>query len=243
MIALPSASNWVWTPYELALRGAALARARPEDILRWGFRQFAPDVALATGFGPEGVVLMHMVSRLRPETTVFYLDTGLLFPETYALRDQLETRLGLRFTRISTEVSLEEQAEQHGPDLWTREPDRCCRLRKVEPLRGFLQEQLAWVTGIRRDQTKHRARAGVVEWDRTNGLVKLNPLAAWTQEEVWTYLHLFELPTNPLHDRGYPSIGCHPCTRAVAPGADPRSGRWQGLAKTECGIHLAERAS
>jgi phosphoadenosine phosphosulfate reductase len=243
MIAFTSTSNRVWTPYELALQGATLSRARPEEVLRWGFRHFAPGIALATGFGPEGVVLMHMVSRLRPDTTVFYLDTGLLFPETYALRDRLAERLRLRFTRVSTELTLEEQEERHGPELWAREPDRCCRLRKVDPLRRFLRTQGAWITGIRRDQTAHRASAGVVEWDRANGLVKLNPLAAWSQEEVWTYLHLFELPTNPLHERGFPSIGCHPCTRAVAPGADPRSGRWQGLGKTECGIHLVARGA
>lgn len=242
MIALTSATQQVWTPYELALRGATLARGGPEEILGWAFRHFAPDVALATGFGPEGVVLMHMVSRLRPDTTVFYLDTGLLFPETYELRDRLAERLRLRFTRVATGLALESQAERYGAELWKREPDRCCRLRKVEPLRDFLAGQLAWITGIRRDQTAHRARAGVVEWDRAHGLVKLNPLAGWSQEEVWTYLHLFDLPTNPLHERGYPSIGCHPCTRAVAPGADPRSGRWAGLAKTECGIHLSAGA-
>src|SRR6185436_20581222 len=126
------------------------------------------------------------------------------FPETYALRDRLAERLRLRFTRVSTELTLEEQEKRHGPGLWAREPDRCCRLRKVDPLRRFLGTQSAWITGIRRDQTAHRAAAGVVEWDRANGLVKLNPLAGWTQEEVWTYLHLFELPTNPLHERGYP---------------------------------------
>jgi len=243
MIALRPDAHPAWSPYELTLRGASLNHARPEEILKWGFRQFAPDVALATGFGPEGVVLMHMVSRLRPDTTVFYLDTGLLFPETYALRDELAERLHLRFIRVAADLSVDEQAERHGPSLWEREPDRCCRLRKVEPMRRFLEGQRAWITGIRRDQTAHRARAGVVEWDRANGLVKLNPLAGWSQGEVWTYLHLFELPTNPLHERGYPSIGCRTCTRAVEPGADPRSGRWQGIAKTECGIHLADGAA
>lgn len=238
MIALTSASDAVWTPYELTLRGASFERQRPEEVLRWGFRHFFPDIALATGFGPEGVVLMHMAAKIRPDATVFYLDTGLLFPETYALRDRLAERLKIRFTRVAADLSLDEQAERHGAELWRREPDRCCRLRKVEPLRRFLSGQQAWITGIRRDQTAHRAAAGVVEWDRANGLVKLNPLAGWTQEEVWSYLHLFELPTNPLHERGYPSIGCHPCTQAVPEGADPRSGRWQGRGKTECGIHL-----
>jgi phosphoadenosine phosphosulfate reductase len=135
-------------------------------------------------------------------------------------------------------LSLAAQADQHGPALWSHDPDRCCQLRKVAPLRQYLATQRAWISAIRRDQTRHRASAGLVEWDRTNGLVKLNPLAAWTAGQVWAYVLKYELPYNPLHDQGYPSIGCWPCTRAVAAGADPRSGRWAGLAKTECGIHL-----
>ena len=210
----------------------------PADILRWGLDNFAPDIALATGFGPEGVVLMHLLSQIAPETTVFYLDTDLLFPETYALRDQLAARLGLRLTRVHSGLSLEAQAEAHGPALWAQNPDHCCYLRKVEPLRRYLATKRAWITAIRRDQTVQRAGAGLVEWDRVNGLVKLNPLAQWTHPQVWAHIVEHRLPYNPLHDQGYPSIGCWPCTRAVAHGADPRSGRWAGLDKTECGIHF-----
>ena len=240
-----------WTPEALRAVSADLEGQSPEAVLRWGLEQFGVDPAssavnpgerrglfLATGFGPEGVVLMHMLSRLAPATTVIYTDTDLLFDETYALRDELSARLGLRFTRLHSGLSLEAQADQHGPALWSRDPDLCCQLRKVAPLRQFLRTQRAWISAIRRDQTSHRASAGLVEWDRSNGLVKLNPLAAWTTGQVWSYVLEYQLPYNPLHDQGYPSIGCWPCTRAVAAGADPRSGRWAGRAKTECGIHL-----
>lgn len=209
----------------------------PEVILRWGLEHFAPQIALATAFGPEGVALMHLLTTLDRTATVFYLDTDLFFPETYALRDQLQERLGVTFTRVTTDLALDAQAAEYGPALWARDPDQCCRLRKVEPLRRYLATQQAWISAIRRDQTPQRANAGLVEWDAKHGLVKLNPLANWTHDDVWAYLYLHDLPTNPLHAQGYPSIGCWPCTHPVAAGADPRSGRWAGSTKTECGIH------
>jgi phosphoadenosine phosphosulfate reductase len=181
---------------------------------------------------------MHMVSQIRPETVTFYLDTDLLFPETYALRDELARRLGVRFERVPGSLPLEVQAAKYGEELWKRDPDLCCYVRKVVPQRQYLSQHRAWITGIRRDQTAFRANAGLVEWDTTNKMVKLNPLAAWTSEQVWNYIREHDLPYNALHDRGYPSIGCRPCTRAVAPGEDPRAGRWSGTKKTECGIHL-----
>ena len=137
-------------------------------------------------------------------------------------------------------MSLEQQEAQYGAELWAREPDTCCRQRKVEPLRSFLKTRQAWITAIRRGQTGHRAGAHAIEWDGANGLVKINPLVTWSQEQVWTYIELYELPVNVLHHRGYPSIGCAPCTRPVAEGADPRSGRWVGHSKVECGIHLQD---
>lgn len=240
-----------WTPEALRAVSAGFEGRSPEDVLLWGLETFGADeargagprderggIALATGFGPEGVVLMHMASQLAPDMTVFYTDTDLLFDETYALRDELSARLGIRFTRVHSGLSLEAQAAQHGPALWSRDPDLCCQLRKVAPLRQFLRTKQAWISAIRRDQTANRASAGLVEWDRSNGLVKLNPLAAWTTSQVWSYVLKYQLPYNPLHDQGYPSIGCWPCTKAVAAGADPRSGRWAGREKTECGIHL-----
>jgi phosphoadenosine phosphosulfate reductase len=226
------------TPDHLRQIGLRFEGQPPEEILRWGVNTFGPDLALATGFGPEGVVLMHMLSQIAPDATMFYLDTDLLFPETYALRDQLEARLGVTFTRVHSGLSLEAQAAQNGgPALWGRDPDLCCALRKVAPLRKYLATKRAWITAIRRDQTKTRAAAGLVEWDRTNGLAKLNPLAAWNHKQVWAYVMEHKLPYNPLHDQGMPSIGCWPCTKSVAAGDDPRSGRWTGKDKTECGIH------
>jgi phosphoadenosine phosphosulfate reductase len=226
-----------WTPETLKEISDRFETASPRAILRWGIENFSSQIALATGFGPEGVTLMHLLSEIAPQTTVFYLDTDLLFPETCALRDELEARFGIRFTRVHCGLSVEAQAELHGPALWSRDPNLCCHVRKVAPLRRFLASQRAWIAGIRRDQTPARASIGLVEWDRTNGLVKLNPLANWTSDDVWAYLHAYDLPFNPLHTQGYPSLGCWPCTRPVAAGEDPRAGRWAGFDKTECGIH------
>jgi phosphoadenosine phosphosulfate reductase len=182
---------------------------------------------------------MHLVSEIRPGTIVFYLDTDLLFSHTYELRDELVKRLGIRFERVHSGISLPEQAFRHGDKLWERDPDTCCHIRKVIPQRQFLANYNAWITGIRRDQTAFRANTGLVEWDYANKMIKLNPLAAWTSDQVWEHIHTHDLPYNPLHDYGYPSIGCWTCTKAVEPGQDPRSGRWAGTAKTECGIHLS----
>ncbi len=221
----------------------AFEQASPRDLLRWAGETFGAGLVLATGFGPSGVVLAHLVSGMDPTPTVFYLETDLLFAETYALRDRLAERLGLSFTPVHGGLSLDAQARAHGPDLWAREPNRCCFLRKVLPLRRFLADKSAWITGLRRDQAPSRAGIDLVEWDGANGLVKLNPLARWTDAEVWGYLHRHDLPYNPLHDEGYPSLGCVPCTRPVAPGEDARAGRWSGFAKTECGIHVQPKAA
>jgi len=227
-----------WTPESIKQVNATLEGSSPETILRWGFENFAPSIVLATGFGPEGIVLMHLVSQIRPETTVFYLDTDLLFAHTYELRDELVRRLGIRFERVHSGISLPEQALRHGDKLWERDPDTCCHIRKVIPQRQFLVNYSAWITGIRRDQTVFRANTGLVEWDYANKMVKLNPLAAWTSDQAWDHIHANHLPYNPLHDYGYPSIGCWTCTKSVALGDDPRSGRWSGNVKIECGIHL-----
>jgi phosphoadenosine phosphosulfate reductase len=211
--------------------------ASPEAVLRWAIEEFGPDVAFATGFGAEGCVLVSMLSAISPGTRIFYLDTDLLFPETYALRDQLEARYGVHFERRATSLSVSDQAAQYGERLWEREPDLCCRLRKVEPLREMLKGLRAWVTAIRRDQSAERTHTGFVEWDRKFGLVKINPLAAWSTRDVWNYIAKHDVPYNPLHDKGYPSIGCVPCTTPVQIGELPRAGRWRGTGKSECGIH------
>jgi phosphoadenosine phosphosulfate reductase len=211
--------------------------ASPEALLHWAIEEFSADVALATGFGAEGCVLVAMLSAISPGTRIFYLDTDLLFPETYALRDQLEARYGVHFERRVTSLSVSDQAAQYGERLWERDPDLCCRLRKVEPLREMLKGLRAWVTAIRRDQSPARAGTGLIERDEKFGLIKINPLAAWSEHDVWNYIAKHDVPYNTLHDQGYPSIGCIPCTTPVQLGETSRAGRWRGTDKSECGIH------
>jgi phosphoadenosine phosphosulfate reductase len=181
-----------------------------------------------------------MVHRINPDVPLFYLDTDFLFPETYATRDRIIERYQLKPAQVIQVKSLltpQKQAASYGDALWTSNPDQCCQLRKVEPLTRVLKGYNAWITGIRRDQAPSRASAGLIEWDQKFGLVKVNPLARWSWTDVWTYIKIYEVPYNPLHDQNYPSIGCTHCTKPVMPGQDPRSGRWQGNAKTECGLH------
>jgi phosphoadenosine phosphosulfate reductase len=174
---------------------------------------------------------------------LFTVDTEFLFPETYALMDKIEQRYGIAVEKVYSLFSPEEQGRAHGAALWSRDPDRCCNLRKVEPLRRKLSELDAWITSIRRDQTTARAAAGKIEWDEKFGLVKINPIVDWTSKQVWRYIHQHEVPYNALHDQSYPSIGCTHCTSPVRPGEDPRAGRWPGFAKTECGLHVIAPAS
>ena len=154
--------------------------------------------------------------------------------------EQIEKRYHVRIEKVHSFLSPQEQERQHGPALWTRDPDRCCALRKVEPLRRKLHELRAWITSIRRDQTSFRATARKVEWDAKFGLVKVNPIADWSSEQVWRYLYDHNVPYNPLHNQNFPSIGCTHCTRAIGPGEDARAGRWSGFAKTECGLHVIQ---
>ncbi len=208
-----------------------------EDVLRWGFGRFSPDIAIASAFGAEGMVLIDLASRVRSNFRVFTLDTGFFFRETYELIEKVERRYGVQVERCHPELTPAQQERVHGPALWARDPDRCCALRKVEPLRSKLQRMTAWVSAIRREQTAARAASFKIEWDIRFELVKLNPLADWTSDDVWAYIRSHNVPYNPLHDRNYPSIGCTHCTRAVRPGEDPRAGRWAGFGKTECGLH------
>jgi len=212
-------------------------QSSPEDLLRWAFATFGRHVEVASGFGVEGMALIDMAARVQPEVRVFTLDTEFLFPETYRLMEQVERRYGITVERIRPELNPEEQQVIHGPELWKRAPDACCKLRKVEPLRRKLAQLGAWITSIRRDQTSARAVARKLEWDAKFHLVKINPLADWTAQQVWDYVRKHDVPYNPLHDLNYPSIGCTHCTRSVAAGEDPRAGRWSGFAKNECGMH------
>lgn len=208
-----------------------------EEVLTWAFDQFSPHFAIASAFGAEGIVLIDLASKIRRDFRVFTLDTGFLFPETYKLLEQVEQRYGIQVERVRSLLTPEIQETTQGPALWKSNPDLCCHIRKVEPLEHKLAELQGWASAIRRDQTRARSAAQKVEWDEKFGIVKVNPLADWTSDEVWTYILKHRLNYNPLHDRGYPSIGCTHCTRAVRPGEDPRAGRWAGMEKTECGLH------
>ena len=224
------------------IEGAAreLETATPQEILAWAARRYQTGLALACSFGgPSGMVLLDMVMAIDRRVEVFYLDTDFLFPETYKLRDIAAARYGFEPVGYMSLLTPEQQAQRHGDELWSRDPDACCAIRKVEPNRRALDGKIAWISGIRRDQTKQRAATPVVEWDEKFGLVKVNPLATWSEPQVWKYIVENGVPYNELHDRGYPSIGCTYCTNAVRPGDDPRSGRWQGQDKVECGLHVS----
>jgi phosphoadenosine phosphosulfate reductase len=212
-------------------------RWKPEQVLAWAFATYGDNIAMATGFGVEGMALLDIAFRVNPDVKVFTGDTEFLFPETYDLIDRVEARYGIKVERLYSELTPEEQERAYGKALWARDPDQCCGLRKVEPLRRKLASLDAWVTAIRRDQTSERAGVRKVDWDEKFNLVKVSPLADWTREAIWSYVVKHDVPYNPLHDRNYPSIGCTHCTRAVQPGEDPRAGRWSGFRKTECGLH------
>ena len=212
----------------------------PQQVLSWAFDTFGNEVAISSAFGAEGMVLIDLASRIRKDFRVFTLDTEFLFPETYSLMDRIEQKYEIKIERVFSMSSPEEQERVHGEALWARDPDQCCNLRKVEPLRRKLRELDAWITSIRRDQTAFRKAAGKLEWDAKFGLVKVNPIADLSSQQVWRYLREHGVPYNELHDRQFPSIGCTHCTRAILPGEDARAGRWPGMAKTECGLHVIE---
>jgi phosphoadenosine phosphosulfate reductase len=207
--------------------------------LRWALDRLGEKVALVSAFGPEGMVLIDMAARIQPAFRLITIDTSFLFPETHRLMAEVKERYAITIETVQSRLSPEEQERVHGPSLWARDPDLCCRLRKVEPLRQKLVGLKGWITSIRGQQTVARARARKLEWDATFGLVKINPLVDWTAGDIWAYIRNNDVPYNELHDRGYPSIGCTHCTRATAPGEDARAGRWPGFAKTECGLHLS----
>lgn len=209
----------------------------PLDILKEAIRKI-PTLTFACSFGAEDMVILDLLMRTQPEVNVFYLDTNVLFPETYVLIEQAVKRYQIpNLSRIQPSMSLSEQAKTYGESLWSKNPNQCCAIRKVGPLTEHLSNFDGWVTGIRRDQAPTRAHAQVFEYDQKFELIKVNPLVLWTEEDVWAYIDDHDVPYNPLHDSGYPSIGCVHCTRPVAAGEDARSGRWSGFDKTECGLH------
>jgi phosphoadenosine phosphosulfate reductase len=219
--------------------------AYPQEVLRWASQTFAEGLVVVTSFQPTGIVTLHMLQELGIHANVLTLDTDLLFPETYRLMDEIEQRFHHNIIRVRPAQTLDQQAQEYGDSLWTHNPDQCCNIRKTLPLHKALtgSNYQAWITGLRRDQSDQRTVTPVVSWDRRYNMIKLCPFATWSEDMIWTYIHAYELPYNTLHDQGYPSIGCYPCTKAVASGADVRSGRWANHAKTECGIHVEVQQS
>ena len=215
---------------------AELEDLSAEDVIRWAIENFHPGLYFACSFQKTTSVIVDIAQRIEPETRFFYLDTDVLFDETYITRDALAARYGIEFERYAG-ISLEEQARVYGDELWARQPDACCGIRKVEPMRQALAGVNCWVSGIRRQDSQTRAGAAKFGWDRRFGLWKLNPLADWSEQDVWDYINQHEIPYNPLHDAGYPSIGCTHCTRPPGAGEAPRAGRWATSEKTECGLN------
>ena len=216
-----------------------LETASAHETLAWGFDTFSDRIALSTAFGPSGVVLMHLASQVSPGAKVFFIDTGFHFAETISMIDRIEGRLNVNIETISPRLSVEEQASLYGADLNLLDPDRCCALRKVDPTKQMLDRVDAWVTALRRDQGPSRAELRALETKELEGrfLAKLNPLVRWTKAEIWQHILEHQLPYNPLHDQGYPSIGCAPCTQPASDSGNERAGRWAGRGKSECGLH------
>ena len=223
---------------ELVAQGAAeLADASAEELLRWTDKHFAGNYVVASNM--QDAVLVEMAAKVRPGVDVLFLDTGYHFAETIGTRDAVEQVYGVNVVNVRPENTVAQQDELHGKDLFARDAASCCRMRKVEPLGKALAGYTAWVTGIRRVEAPTRANAPLISWDAAFGLVKINPIAAWSDEEMQAYIEANDILVNPLVYDGYPSIGCAPCTSKPAEGADPRSGRWAGQAKTECGLHAS----
>ena len=216
--------------------GAELELAPAEDIVEWAVATFGDRFCVTSSMADA--VLSHLVSRVAPGVDVVFLDTGYHFAETIGTRDAVAATLPLHVVDVKPTLTVAEQDQQYGPRLYERDPDLCCALRKVAPLQQALAGYDAWATGLRRAETQDRVIAPVIGWDEAKGKVKVSPLARWSDEQVQRYVARHGVLVNPLVDDGYPSIGCWPCTRRVEPGADPRSGRWAGRDKTECGIHV-----
>ena len=217
-----------------------LEAATAQEILRWAVDRFAPRFTMATAFGPEGLVILHMLAEIAPDTPIFNLDTGYQFPETLELRERVKQRYGMEVEFKRPELTVEQYEQLHGGPLYKTKPDQCCAERKIRVLHEAVRGKHAWASGIRRDQSPDRAKAAIVSWDRKFSLVKVSPLANWTKKDVWKMIVDHDIPYNPLHDQGYTSVGCWPCTRAVMFGEDERAGRWSGFAKTECGLHTLD---
>ncbi len=235
-------SNDKLAPAEARALDAQFQGQPTEKILEWAWGRFGARAAIGTSFQGAGLVMIHLAKLNGFAFPVFTLDTGLLFPETLALKMRLEEFFGLAIESLEPDLTVQEQADINGPELWKQNPDLCCTIRKVMPLRDKLSDLDCWITGLRRQQSDTRSQIGIIElyaFEEASGrdIVKLNPMANWAREDVWKYLKSHGIPYNPLHDQGYGSIGCQPCTRRIKDGDNERAGRWTGFNKVECGIH------
>ena len=212
----------------------------PQEILRWAVDQFFPHLTMATAFGPEGNCIIHMLAEIEPRVRIFNLDTGYQFKETLEVRERIKEKYGIAVEMVQPDTTVAEYEAKHGGPLYEIRPDQCCHDRKILPLRRAVVGYKSWISAIRKDQTKDRGMADIIQWDAKFSLVKVNPLLEWTKKDVWKFITTHNVPYNPLHDQGYPSIGCWPCTQSVGEGQDERAGRWAGKAKKECGLHVIE---
>jgi phosphoadenosine phosphosulfate reductase len=236
----------VFTPElleELAEANKRLERAQPEEIIAWAAQRFCQYLTMATAFGPEGSVIVSILADVAPDTYVFNLDTGYQFQETLDMPKRLAAKYGVEVDMLKPELTVAEYEAKHGGPLYKTNDKQCCFDRKIVVLRNAVRGKHAWMSGIRKDQTQDRAQNSIVHWDKKFNLVKISPLLNWTKADVWKRILAEDIPYNPLHDQGYPSIGCEPCTRPVADGeTDERAGRWSGKGKNECGLHSHEQA-
>lgn len=225
---------------QLANACAQLEGQPPEGILRWAVATFFPRLTMATAFGPEGNCIIHMLAEIEPRVRIFNLETGYQFPETLELRERIKQKYGIEVEFIRPEMTVAEYEEEHGGPLYVIRPDQCCFDRKLTQLHKAVVGYDAWISAIRKDQTADRGKASIVQWDSKFKLVKISPLLNWTKQDVWKFISKNDVPYNPLHDQGYPSISCWPCTTPVNEGEDERAGRWRGTGKKECGLHVVE---
>lgn len=228
------------TPEQIAQANEQLQHATPQEVLRWAVQTFFPRLTMATAFGAEGCCIIHMLAGIEPRVRIFNLETGYQFTETLTVREEIKQKYGIEVEYVRPELTVAEYEAEHGGPLYRIRPDQCCHDRKIVPLKRAIVGYDAWISSIRRDQTADRSRASVVQWDSKFGLVKVNPLLSWTRKEVWNFIWKNQIPYNKLHDQGYPSIGCWPCTEPVTEGQDERAGRWAGTKKKECGLHVIE---
>ncbi|MBA4147968.1 MAG: phosphoadenylyl-sulfate reductase [Verrucomicrobia bacterium] len=231
-----------FTPTAISELDEAFNVSSTAEILAWSWKQFGERAGIGTSFQGAGLVMMHIAKECGLQFPVFTLDTGLLFPETLDLKKRLEGFFGFSIESLVPDLTVEQQEEAQGPELWKTNPDLCCAMRKVQPLRDKLSDLDCWITGLRRQQSDTRSSIGIIElyaFDEAAGkdIIKLNPMANWAREDVWKYIQQHKIPYNPLHDQGYRSIGCAPCTQKSGSGENERAGRWTGFNKVECGIH------